>query len=574
MDASQREGDEEAAPKARVLVVDDTVQNLELMSAILRSVPDLEIVLCDSADDAARALDANPDFAVALLDVYMPEVSGFELAKRMRADERLRSLPIIFVTAAMPTAQIMFEGYDHGAVDILFKPLAPRIVKSKVEVFKLLYLARKDLEASNERLREAQNTAEKAGRLKDRFLANISHEIRTPIQAILGLADCVRGEPSAQVREAFLRDIIENAEYLSRLVGNILDVSKLKSGMVEASKATPFSIEDVGSFLRGMFGEKAAGKGLTLTFEIAQNASGAIFRGDELRLKQILCNLVGNAIKFTPTGGVHVRSDYDASRKALVVVVTDTGPGVPAEESENIFLPFLQLSSEHHSLLGGVGLGLPLSKGLAEALGGALVCENPGDQGRGARFRLVFPALRDKMHASPELVETAHGTIETKHGADALHPSTLVGVSILLAEDSPFIAMYVKRVLEDAGARVEVAENGLLAENAIRSGSYEVALLDLNMPERSGADVVRNLRATQADEDLRGAPSFHAPALIAFTASSPEEAQQAATSAGFDGAICKPVERDALVESILALTRRARARGASLASRDAHSMLM
>jgi signal transduction histidine kinase/ActR/RegA family two-component response regulator len=385
-----------------------------------------------------------------------------------------------------------------------------------------LHHARQAAEISR---REAQAGAQ----AKSDFLAMMSHEIRTPMTAILGFSDelLADAESSGQPRSSSaLRTIKRNGEHLLRILDDVLDAAKVESGklQLELRPCSPAELaDDVAELLR----QRAEGKGLRLIVEPLPSAPATITT-DPTRVRQILVNLVGNAIKFTEEGEVRVRVSGEAERAVFEVI--DTGIGLSPEQQARLFEPFTQADSSLGRRFGGTGLGLSISRKIARVLGGNVTVESA--LGRGSTFRATIgsSAKGGAPAAAPAAAETA---------ASPLHGR------VLLAEDGADSRALIERVLRRAGLHVELAENGREAHakamSATLSGTpFDVVLLDIEMPEMSGHEAASALRADGYDGPI-----------VALTAHGRESDREASLAAGCDDFATKPIDRAALL-SLLA----------------------
>ncbi|GAF79718.1 unnamed protein product, partial [marine sediment metagenome] len=331
--------------RSKILVVDDRSENLLAIETALKHV-DTEIIKARSGNEAL-ALMLCHDLALVLLDVRMPEMNGFEVATLMRDDDNTKHIPIIFVTAISKDEAYVFRGYETGAVDYLFTPLNPDILQAKVRVFLEMYRQKRELKI-------ARREAEAANLAKSEFLANMSHEIRTPMTAILGFSDVLLGNLQEE-EDVFAANIIKrNGEYLLRLINDILDLSKIEAGKFEVEHiacSPPTIIADVASLMR----VRAKSKNIPLYVEYV-GAIPETIQCDPVRLRQILINLLGNAIKFTETGSVRLvirLVQGPGSATALRFDVIDTGIGLSEEQISTLFQPFSQADASTTRRFGG-----------------------------------------------------------------------------------------------------------------------------------------------------------------------------------------------------------------------------
>lgn len=403
----------------------------------------------------------------------------------------------------------------------------------------------KELVSKGAEVEAARAAADTANRAKSDFLAHLSHEIRTPMTAILGFADVLADEARTRPGLAEWLDnlltIRRNGEHLLGLVNDVLDMSKIEAGRMSVEHIACSPV-DVARDVTAMLGERAGAKGLALNLETRGELPRAIAT-DPLRLRQILANLVGNAIKFTERGSVTVRIG-EASRGRLVFEVIDTGIGLTCEQLARLFQPFEQADATTSRRYGGTGLGLAISRKLAGLLGGELVASSA--PGEGSRFVLTIDAPRVASAGGGE-----SGDEPASAGSGGLR------ARILLAEDGPDNQRLISFHLRRAGAEVEIVGDGRAAMErtlaAERSGRpYDLVLMDLQMPELDGLGATRELRRS----GYRGS-------IVALTASVMSGDRERCLEAGCDDYAAKPIDRDALLATCM---RWSRGRGSRLAA--------
>jgi two-component system, sensor histidine kinase and response regulator len=357
--------------KVKCLLVDDVEENLVALEALL-SGEDREIHKAKSGPAALELLLVH-DFALALIDIRMPAMDGFELAELMRGTERSKSVPIIFITAASPNEPLpTFRGYESGAVDMMFKPINPEILRQKAAVFFQLH---------RQQLQLAQ-----AVRAREDVLAIVSHDMRTPLSVVQTTASMLLNPKyqltPQQIREQHER-IKRNVELMNRMIGDLMDMANLRAGNLSID-ARPMVINDVLREAVAAHEMAARDKGITLSYESGSDVMRA--EADRGRLMQLFQNLIGNAVKFCKAGdSINVTSRTRGN--SALIEVTDTGPGISIEDLPHIFDPYFSASKKHQKT--GTGLGLYIGKGIVEAHGGQLVCGS--EPGVGATFSVSLP---------------------------------------------------------------------------------------------------------------------------------------------------------------------------------------
>ena len=420
------------------------------------------------------------------------------------------------------------------------------------ELLSNLEEAKERLEEQTARANSMAATAELANRAKSEFLANMSHEIRTPMTAILGFADLLVEEGdlsrAPERRVNIVRTIQRNGEHLLGVINDILDVAKIEAGKLEVERKTcaPCQVlAEVASLMQVRADERK--------IEFRIDPDGPLpesIESDELRLRQILINLVGNAIKFTEHGSVRLIPGLETGPvPRLHFDIVDTGIGMTEEHAAKLFAPFTQVDSSMARRFGGTGLGLTISRRLSEMLGGGIeiVATAPGE---GTTMRVtVDPGpldgvamIDDVSRAISESVDVA-AIQETPAREDA--PDPLAGMKILLAEDGPDNQRLLSFMLKKAGASVDIAENGRAAVEMVwkaveQSAYYDLVLMDMQMPIMDGYEATAQLRAK----------GYRRP-IVALTAHAMGGEMEKCLSAGCDGYLTKPIKKSTLVEGVL-----------------------
>ena len=431
-----------------------------------------------------------------------------------------------------------------------------------------------ELERKNEELESALATAREATQLKSRFLANMSHEIRTPMNGVLGMTDFLLGTQLTAEQQEFAESIKKSADALLTLINDILDLSRIEAGKLRLDRL-PFSIAATVEESASLFALQARGKGLDFSTAITQELPPAVV-GDPGRIRQVLTNLIGNAVKFTDSGRIDVEAELVSGNKAAVFArftVRDTGIGIPSEHQSRLFESFTQGDGSSTRKYGGTGLGLSISKQLVELMGGEMgVASAPGQGSRfwfTAKFERVSPAEEnavDKSDAPRPAVAPPKRAATTpapptpaapaprptpKAPAPELKPVSAApeqpnggdrGLRVLLAEDNEINQRIALRLLEKLGINADAVSNGRAAVDALSERNYDVVLMDCQMPEMDGFEATALIRNRERGKS-------HTP-ICALTANAMEGDREKCLAAGMDDYISKPVGLEKLRDAI------------------------
>lgn len=502
------------------LLVDDLKENLLSLEAVLRR-EGLVFLKARSGPEALEAL-LKYDVALAIVDVQMPEMDGFELAELMRGNERTGRVPIIFLTAGTADRQRRFRGYEAGAVDFLHKPIEPDILRSKAQVFYELYLQRRQIARQRDELKSYAVALEEADRRKDEFLAVLAHELRNPLTPIRYGLDMMRLSPGKQMPAELQTMMDRQLTHLVRLIDDLLDVSRVSRGKIDLRKE-PLALQ------AALQGAIEASKPLveshhhTLHLEI-QETPLPLF-ADLTRISQVVSNLLNNAAKYTPDGG-EIRLRAQEENGQAVVSVSDNGVGIPHDMQTRIFDLFTQVEGGIKRSRGGLGIGLALARQLVELHHGTLSVSSEGD-GMGSVFEVRLPLQQSLPESPAEVTET---------------PAAPKPLDILIVDDNVSAAETTGQILSLLGHKVTLSHDGPGALDMARKLHPDAIILDIGMPGMSGYDVCRQLRAE---------PPFTNTLLIAQTGWGEDRDREEAREAGFDYHLTKPVS---VADLTLALT--------------------
>lgn len=380
-----------------------------------------------------------------------------------------------------------------------------------------------NLKQLNSELEAETDKAERAAKAKSSFLAAMSHELRTPMNGVLGISQLIAEETKEPVTKEHIKVILDSGQHLMTILNDILDFSKVEENKLELEEA-PFHLEQVltpvCSAIQPLIDEKSIE--LIVENDVPNNTE---FTGDCARLRQILFNLAGNAVKFTNEGHVLIRTELNSGDKQLLIIVSDTGIGIAPDKQGRVFNSFEQADSSTTRRFGGTGLGLAIVKKLTELMGGSITLKSV--EGVGTQFIVTLPIpWNESEKPSPQ-----HTPVQTR---------STQNLRILLAEDNRVNALVAKGFCEKLGHAVDVAENGLVAVEKARDNDYDLILMDNHMPEMNGVEATRFIREKLGVKTL----------LFAYTADVFREAHDHFIAAGADHVLTKPLQRESFADAL------------------------
>ncbi len=535
--------------KIPVLLVDDRPENLLVLESLLTD-PELKLDKATSGNDAL-GLMLEHDYALVLMDVQMPEMDGYETAELMKGSARTRNIPVVFVTAVSRTEKHMFKGYKTGAVDYLFKPINPIILKSKVRVFCDLYrqkrtiadqvslleqrnssliVAREQLQLEVQKAENLTRKAMEATRSKSRFLASMSHDIRTPMNGIVGMTSLLLNTELSPEQREYTNTVQSSAGALLNLVNDILDYSKIEAGRMDL-EIIDFDLRLTLEDMNEMLAVYAAEKELEIAFDMDFNVP-SLLHGDPGRLRQILTNLVGNAVKFTEKGciTISVRLVNEDDQAVLIhFSVTDSGIGISSDRLDTLFDAFTQAEVSTTRKYGGTGLGLNISRQLVELMDGEIGVESEPGAGSTFWFTAEFGVQRDA---------------EDRRIADGSEEENLDGTSVLIVDGNHSSRQILERTLEKWGCDCCSVSSGIKALKALRKNSdFDVIILDRHLSDMTGVDLADKIRQ---DNVISSCPLF-----IMLSASGHRGDVKDLKIAGFSAYLSKPVRLSRFRKALL-----------------------
>jgi signal transduction histidine kinase len=540
-----------------ILIVDDEPKNLTVLETLLDS-PGYRLVRAESADQALLALVAE-EFALLILDIRMPGMTGFELAQIIKGRKKTARVPIIFLTAYYNEDQHVLEGYGSGAVDYLHKPVNAPVLRSKVAVFAELHRKSREVEVSNRALlgevterRRAEEQLQalnenldrlvdertraleqleaelrEAGRRKDEFIATLAHELRNPLAPVRNAAQLLQYHDDIPVPARQARDIIaRQVRVMSRLIEDLMDVSRINQGRIELRRER-VELASVVELAVEASRPSILEFGHELVLRLPETP--VALDADPIRLSQVFVNLLTNAAKYTDRRG---RIELAAALQdgEVRITVSDDGIGIPADELPNVFAMFAQVEGALTRSRGGLGIGLTLVKHLVELHDGRVEARSAG-VGRGSAFVVTLPL--------PSAASARPGIAGEAAAASACGP-----FKVLVVDDHHDGAESMSALLALQGHEVRMAHDGEAALLAADTFRPDVMLLDIGLPLLSGYEVCRRLRAQSWGRQIT---------VIALTGWGDQDAVKRGEAAGFDRHLVKPVDEPTLVAALAGL---------------------
>nr|WP_321257546.1 response regulator [uncultured Pseudodesulfovibrio sp.] len=519
-------------PTEKILLVeDDAVVRLDIQVALERAGYDI-VGYSTSGERAIEMAESfNPD--LVLMDIQLEGVmDGVEAAGEIL---RRFDIPVIYLTVVVDAASLNWAK-NTGPLGYLVKPVDRNELKLAIEVG--LYKHQMERE-----LKKARREAEAANRAKTSFLATVSHELRTPMNGVLGMTELLlMSDIDAQYREN-VQLIRESSMSLLSVLNQIIDYSKIEASSLPV-REMDFRLEDMVSGLLSQYKRTSKIKGVTLEYSISPDVPGWI-RGDTTKIRQILGNLINNAVKFTSSGQVMVdvsppsngdetfATDRDVDL-AVQVLVQDTGIGIPAEKLDDIFESFNQAEDHLRHATGGLGLGLAIVSRLVSVLGGVIKCSSV--EGKGSIFSVILPFKRSRYED-----QAPSATVLSDQ-------SPLKGANVLVAEDDLVNQRYIVRLLQKMGCNVLLAENGAQAVDVLKEQAFDIVFMDVEMPVMNGIEATRLIRKVDTgclDPDVP---------IVALTARAMWGDEQRCIHVGMNDYVSKPVDIDtiaAIIQSTL-----------------------
>ncbi|HIG31151.1 MAG TPA: hybrid sensor histidine kinase/response regulator [Verrucomicrobiales bacterium] len=527
---------------AKIMIVDDNPSILLMMEGKMEVMGYQSISADNGLSAMAQLQQVSVD--VVLCDILMPEMDGLEFLETLKADNHLRDIPVIMISALDDT-EFVIRCIELGAIDFLFKPFNDRLLKVRIEsVLRGRNLAEAqqtlekrveertgELQTVNADLVQAKDAAEAANRAKSAFLANMSHELRTPLNAILGFTQLmVRDQTLAPEHRDNLEVVSRSGEHLLSLINDVLEISKIEAGQMVLIEES-FDLYRLLDDLEGMFQLRASDKGLQLLFDGTSDIPHFVYM-DQGKLRQVIINLLNNAIKFTEVGSVTLRVHTENKNKTsyLYFEIEDAGPGIAEEEQDKLFQAFSQTETGHQAQE-GTGLGLSISQQFVNLMQGEITVHS--EVGRGSVFA---------FNAAYEIAQL------NDVGKKSLAIRNVIGLApdqptfrILIVEDKLENRKLLTRFLAPLGFDVREAENGKRGIEVWEEWKPQLIWMDMRMPVMDGYEATKHIKATTKGQ---------ATTIIALTASVFEEERAVVLSAGCDDFVRKPFKTEEVFDAL------------------------
>ena len=548
-------GAEPSADQVNILIVDDEPKNLLVLETVLDD-PGYRLIRAESGDQALLALISH-EFAVLVLDVRMPGMTGFELAQFIKERKKTARVPIIFLSAYNEDQQIL-EGYGSGAVDYLHKPVNAAVLRSKVAVFAELHRKGRELELANRsllaevserrraesRLSELNETLDRrvtertdalqasefqlrdANRRKDEFLAILAHELRNPLAPVRNAVHVLRRKGLATPDTQWALELIDRqVQAMSRLIDDLMDVSRINQGKIELRREP---VQLVAVLLNAIESTQPLIDECKHELVLKVPDRKLMVHADATRLAQAFMNLLTNAAKYMDPGGrieVLVREDADR----VCITFSDSGIGIPANRLTSVFELFSQVEDAVSRARGGLGIGLSLTQRLVQMHGGSVEARSRG-VGHGSEFEVILPQAQFAAESAMVPINAAPGRLKGRSHR------------ILIADDNRDAAATLAMLLELMGHTVQHVNDGEAAVQSAIAFQPQIVLLDIGMPKVNGYEACRQIRAQPGGTDMT---------LVAITGWGQPEDRLSSKDAGFDQHLVKPVD-PTMLENMLA----------------------
>jgi signal transduction histidine kinase len=519
-------------------IVDHNPEFLSLLDAA--AIHELKIEFTQSFQETILAINSLnlSKFALIILDLQLTSLDGIEIARHIRQNSQSRGTPILFLTSNNHSdLELLKIDEPHTAINYLLKPIDFHLLISKIKIFTDLDQKSKALSIKLKEVERLKERADSANIAKGMFLANMSHEIRTPLGSILGFAELL-GLSKSRNEEEFkvcIDGILRNGRMLQAMIDDVLDLSKIDAKAMTPDLQMTSFIELIRD-IRATHAHNAHIKGLRFEINLVSRLPITIYT-DATLIRQVLNNIVGNAVKFTSSGFVQIGVNYDGPTGMLKFSVQDSGVGIYDHIAENLFKSFQQGDPTIRRVYGGTGLGLVLAKRLSGLLGGDVTLDKT-ESFKGSTFTasiFVGRILDDDLIGIAEMEDgLSRSLLPSEQDSEILR-----GVRVLVVDDVEDNRFFVSKFLEMAGAVVTTANGGYEAIKLVDSHEFSLILMDIQMPEIDGFAAMKAIRRKGIDVKI-----------IALTAHAMKDEAVRSLEEGFDAYLCKPISINNLIEKV------------------------
>ncbi|MDM4015411.1 response regulator [Roseiconus lacunae] len=513
----------------RILLIDDCEEDrARVRSALMQGAPErrYHFLEADNGESGLElCLNQSDPIDCVIVDLHMPRLSGNDFLEQIRRPTGVPMIPIVVLTGSTMNndagESLQLGAQDYITKDSIYPSVLFRVVDNAIERHELL-----------KEVHESRQSADAANQAKSSLVGSISHEIRTPMTAVLGICELLLESDLSVDQEELVRTMRDNGQYLVEILNDLLDLSKLEAGKLEVDEEA-FELRQLFARSIELMRVRAKENKTTLSLDFDESLP-AVVSADPIRVRQVVLNLISNAIKFCPGGDVNVRVRTQADKPSnpfFLVEVVDNGCGIPRHDLERIFLPFIQSETKGKAKTGGgTGLGLAICRRLVMLMGGSMHVESEVDQG--STFSFTVPLRPAEMPAPAE---------SERPPLSASIEELLQDCKFLIAEDTAATQMILKRIIEAAGGKTDIVASGVELLDRVRSqpNEFTAVITDIQMPEMDGLEATEKIRQFNSTIPI-----------VVLTADAVSETKQQASAAGANDVLTKPIVRRDLLETL------------------------